>query len=166
MKRRVGLAAFSHLDRYQDETLWAVRYHELWKADSMTFRCQGCHCIINDHHFGFGVCNAQLPQWRTIRQTLWPLADQIELPEQLRWWEFTCQATPPKRGCPVKESFKDFTCLNAMMAEVPREIAEWVKHRSSTSDRPERSILKMQKVISGYVYKRRLKMYPKTYHPL
>ena len=100
MKNRAGLAIFSHLAPKVDETLFALRNHELWK-NSGTWHCQGCGQGINDHHFAFGDCTPKLPKWSDLEKKLTSLADAVGIPVHWRWWSLNCKTTPKTKGCPV-----------------------------------------------------------------
>eukprot|EP00660_Eupelagonema_oceanica_P019034 gene19034-biopygen11239 len=134
MKSRVGMAIFSHMEWQVDQTLFAVRNHELWKANSSAcFMCQGCHKPIHDHHFAFGSCHPKLPKWSDLCLKLNAVAAQHGIPEIIQWWRYPCRdPVNSDKGCLLHERLGDFTCLNSAFAEVPKAVAAWISRQDNT----------------------------------
>ena len=166
MKRRAGLAVFSHLTPKEDSSLFSIRNHELWKSESADFLCQGCHQPMTDHHFAFAECCQNLPRWDSLVPELNTIASKAGIPLGLQWWRYQCRnPIGTQRGCTLHTCLGDFTCLNTIMAEVPSAVAEW-SNRQPNRYAIDKVILKIQVKIAEHVTKRREILYPKNYHPL
>ncbi len=166
MKRRAGLAIFSHLAPRTDSTLFSVRNHELWKSGSADFLCQGCHKPMTDHHFAYAQCTQNLPSWSSIVPELTAIATRVNIPLDLHWFRYGCQdPTGPPRGCDLHPTLGDYTCLNTFMAEIPSSVADWC-NQSSVRPTVVKAILGIQLKIATHVAKRRELLYPKGFHPL
>ena len=166
MSKRAGLAIFSQLDYQTDVTLFAVRNHELWKAHSSSFICQGCKRPIDDNHFACGSCHADLPTWNSVATELDVMAQDAWIPRRFWWWRFSCKTDQKDvRGCQVHKSLADFTCLNAVLAEIPACIDPWIREQGHWEGNVRKAILRIQRRIAKYVLQRRQLLYPKQYHP-
>ncbi len=83
---------------------------------------------------------------------------------------------PPSKGCKIDDwtgiskygvvKYGDFTCLNTVIAEVPKSQAEWIRDQGALSHVYRKMVRKIQTVIAKYVQQRRSVLYPKSYHPL
>ena len=169
LKKRVALAFFSELSAREDETLFALRNHELWKSSGQTCTCQGCGKAIHDHHFMFAKCTPSLPHVKYLRRSLDLIASSQRIPEAFAWWNVECRAEYPEssRGCMVKPGLGDFTCLNMMMAEIPLVAIKWANAQGEKRAFVIRKAFKrIQITIAKHITKRREIMYPKMYHPV